>query len=101
MVDIFGVIVYIISRNHHLRIGSKTMLTQYFEAAMKNAQYKILPDDEGCFGKIPGLQGVWVNVETLESCREELKEVLEEWIIIGLKTGTTLPEITKEEWESL
>ena len=66
------------------------MLTKYLEAAMKNAQYEILPDNEGYFGKIPELQGVWANAETLENCREELQEVLEEWVIIGLKTGTTL-----------
>ncbi len=66
------------------------MLTKYLEAAMKNAQYEILPDDEGYFGKIPELQGIWANAETLENCREELREVLEEWIIIGLKTGTTI-----------
>ena len=66
------------------------MLTKYLEAAMKNAQYEILPDDEGYFGKIPELQGIWANAETLENCREALREVLEEWIIIGLKTGTTI-----------
>ena len=69
------------------------MLTKYLEAAMKNAQYEILPDNEGYFGKIPELQGVWANAETLENCRKELREVLEEWIIIGLKTGTTFPDI--------
>jgi predicted RNase H-like HicB family nuclease len=69
------------------------MLTKYLEAAMKKAQYEILADDEGYFGKIPEFQGVWANAKTLESCREELREVLEEWIIIGLKSGSTLPPI--------
>lgn len=69
------------------------MLTKYLKSAMKRAKYEILPDNEGYFGKIPGFQGVWANAETLEDCREELKEVLEEWIIFGLKTGTTLPTI--------
>ena len=69
------------------------MLTKYLKSAMKRAKYEILPDNEGYFGKIPVFQGVWANAETLEDCREELKEVLEEWIIFGLKTGTTLPTI--------
>ncbi len=69
------------------------MLTKYLESAMKKAHYEILPDNEGYFGKIPELQGVWANAETLENCRKELQEVLEEWVIIGLKTGTTIPVI--------
>ena len=29
----------------------------------------------------------------LKGCREELREVLEEWIVLGLKMGHMLPEI--------
>jgi predicted RNase H-like HicB family nuclease len=69
------------------------MLTDYIYAAMQRAQYEILPDGEGYFGRIPDLQGVWANAETLEVCRKELQEVLEEWIILGLKMGTPIPII--------
>jgi predicted RNase H-like HicB family nuclease len=69
------------------------MLTAYINAAMRKARYEILPDGEGYFGNIEGLQGVWANGDTLEACREELQEVLEEWIIFGLKKGHYLPEI--------
>ena len=69
------------------------MLTAYINAAMKKAIYEILPNNEGYFGKIEGLQGVWANAKTLEACREELKEVLEEWILLGIKLGHTIPII--------
>ena len=69
------------------------MLTNYIQAAMHKAHYEILPDGEGYFGRIQGLQGVWANANTLEACREELREVLEEWIIIGLKMGSPIPII--------
>ena len=69
------------------------MLTAYVNAAMKKAIYEILPDNEGYFGKIEGLQGIWANAETLEACREELKEVLEAWILLGIKMGHTIPII--------
>lgn len=69
------------------------MLTDYIHAAMRKAQYEILADGEGYFGKIPELQGVWANADTLEACREELQEVLEEWIILGLKMGDPIPII--------
>ena len=52
---------------------------------MRSAHYEILDGGEGYVGKIPGLQGVWANADTLEACRDELREVLEEWIILGLK----------------
>ena len=57
------------------------MFTDYIDAAMEKAHYEILPDNGGYYGKITGLQGVWANSSTLEGCRKELKEVLEEWIM--------------------
>ena len=69
------------------------MLTAYIRAAMHNAHYEILAGAEGYLGKIPDLQGVWANADTLEACREELREVLEEWIILGLKMGHHIPVI--------
>ena len=69
------------------------LLTAYIRAAMHNAHYEILAGAEGYLGKIPDLQGVWANADTLEACREELREVLEEWIILGLKMGHHIPVI--------
>lgn len=80
------------------------MLTAYIEAALSKAHYEILPDNEGYFGRIEGLQGVWANADNLEACREELREVLEEWVVLGLKMGHDLPEIegiSFEEWEAI
>lgn len=71
------------------------MLTDYIDAAMQKAHYEILPDGEGYFGKIADLQGVWANAATLEACRKELKEVLEEWILLGLKMGHFIPAINE------
>ena len=67
------------------------MLTAYINAAMQKAHYEILPEDEGYFGIIEGLQGVWAQAGTLEACRLELKEVLEEWIVFGIENGTSNP----------
>lgn len=69
------------------------MLTKYINAAMSKAHYEILPDGEGYYGKIDKLQGIWANAETLESCREELQEVLEEWVLLGLKQNHHIPPI--------
>ena len=69
------------------------MLTAYINAAMRNAHYELLERGEGYIGKIPGLQGVWANADTLEACRNDLREVLEEWIVLGLKMNHRIPVI--------
>ncbi len=67
------------------------MLSQYIQAAMRQAKYEILSDDGSFYGEIPDFQGVYVNAETLENCREELAEVLEEWISFRLSRNLFLP----------
>lgn len=67
------------------------MLTQYIEVAMKRAKYEILSDDNTFYGYIPGLDGVYANAEDLETCRNELKEVLEEWILLSMSRHLPLP----------
>lgn len=67
------------------------MLTEYIEAAMRQAAYELLSDDEGFYGEIPALLGVWANAPTLETCRDELKKALEGWVVLGLRLGHTLP----------
>jgi len=69
------------------------MLTAYINAALAKARYEILPDKEGYYGAIDELPGVWAQADSLEACREELQEVLEEWIILGLRMGHSLPAI--------
>ncbi len=67
------------------------MLSQYIQAAMRQAKYEILNDDGSFYGEIPDFQGVYANAGTLEDCREELAEVLEEWIFLHLSDNTPLP----------
>ena len=66
------------------------MLTEYIRAAMRRATYGILSDGT-FYGKIPGFQGVYASAKTLEACREQLQEVLEGWIVLGLRMGHSLP----------
>jgi predicted RNase H-like HicB family nuclease len=68
------------------------MLTQYIQAAMRRATYEILPDTS-FYGEIPDLPGVYANASTLEACRDQLQEVLEGWIILGLRLGHALPAV--------
>jgi predicted RNase H-like HicB family nuclease len=69
------------------------MLTKYIHAAMRHAKYEILPDSGEYYGEIPECPGVWAAADTLEECREELEEVLEEWILLSLHKNLPLPVI--------
>ncbi len=69
------------------------MLTEYIKAAMRRAKYEILEDDGSFYGEIPECQGVWANAATLEACRDELQEVLEDWLFIGIYLHHPLPVI--------
>ena len=62
------------------------MLSEYIEKKLKTARYKLLKD-RSYFGVIPGLKGVWANAQNLEDCRQELKEVLEDWLLLKVKFG--------------
>ncbi len=67
------------------------MLIEYINAALAKAKYEIVEDDGSIYGYIPKLKGVWANAATLEACRDELKSVLEGWILVGVRFGDKLP----------
>ena len=69
------------------------MLTQYIYSALTRAKYEILSDDGTYYGEIPGFDGVYANADTLEGCREELEEVLEEWILFRVSRNLPLPTL--------
>lgn len=60
------------------------MLLTYLDTAMHQARYEILKDDGVYYGEIPACQGVYATATTLEACRDELAEVLEEWLLLRI-----------------
>ncbi len=69
------------------------MLIEYINAALAKAEYEIVEDDGSIYGYIPRLRSVWVNATTLEACRDELKSVLEGWILVGVRFGDKSPTL--------
>ena len=67
-------------------------LTEYIDAAMATARYKILAD-KNHFGEIPGFRGVWGYGKTSKQCRVVLREVLEDWLVVKLRCGDPLPSV--------
>ncbi len=68
------------------------MLLEYIQKALEKAEYKKL-EDGTWFSEISGFEGVWANGKTVEECRKELVEVLEEWLILKLRDGDPVPTV--------
>jgi predicted RNase H-like HicB family nuclease len=73
------------------------MLTEYVEEALKRARYEIINDEEPYYGQVDELRGVWATGKTLEECRNNLKEVIEGWILISIKKGLPIPKLGEFE----
>ena len=66
------------------------ILSDYLEIALAQAEYDKL-EDGTFFGRIPSCKGVVAFAATLRNCEKELRSVLEDWVLVGLKLGHSLP----------
>jgi len=82
------------------------ILSDYLNRALSQAEYDKL-EDGTFFGRIPACKGVVAFAATLRECEDELRSVLEDWVLVGLKLGHDLPILSninlngKPEYESL
>lgn len=66
------------------------MISKYISEALHRAQYRIV--DGGVFcGTVAGLPGVIATGKTLEICRDQLVEVIEEWLLVRVARGLRIP----------
>ena len=47
------------------------------------------------YGEVRGLRGVLATGETLEECRNQLAEVVEEWVLVRVAKGLSAPRLGK------
>jgi predicted RNase H-like HicB family nuclease len=72
------------------------MFSEYISAALSRARYE--PLENGSYmATVDGLPGVIATGETIEKCREDLIEVIEEWIAIRLQRGFAILKIRSEK----
>lgn len=67
------------------------MLLRYIQAALEQAHYEIIEDEEPFYGEVPALTGVWATGRTLEACRRDLAEAVEDWVLFSVAKGLTVP----------
>ena len=68
------------------------MLTEYIDKAMSKAVYDKLEDGSYC-GKIPECPGTIAFEKTLYGCQNELRSVLEGWLLVKIRHGDQIPII--------
>jgi len=69
------------------------MLLQYIETALELAHYEIIEDEEPFYGEVPQLEGVWATGKTLEACRHNLAEAIEDWVLFSVAKGLPIPAL--------
>ena len=70
------------------------MLTQFINAAIERARFEWLDEEQIYCGEFPELPGVWAAASTVEECRVELQDVVEDWVALGLSRNSHIPIIS-------
>jgi len=67
------------------------IITEYVDAAMREAEYEELEENEGFTGTIPELEGLIGYAKTLELCKVDLREALEGWLLVSFHHHLPVP----------
>lgn len=68
------------------------MITEYVACGLRRARCDRLED--GTFvAEVPGLRGVLSTAPTLEECRRNLAEAIEEWVLVRVSRGLRVPPL--------
>ena len=72
------------------------MIREYVDHALRRAHYDKLEDGTFC-AEVTELQGVLAIGATLEECRDQLAEVIEEWVLVRVARGLAVPPLDNIE----
>jgi predicted RNase H-like HicB family nuclease len=68
------------------------VITSYIDEALRRAHYSNLENGTFC-ATVPALPGVIATGPTLEGCRDQLAEVVEEWVLVRVARGLRVPPL--------
>jgi predicted RNase H-like HicB family nuclease len=68
------------------------MITAYVRRALVRAKFQRLEDGTYC-ATVRGLHGVIAVGRTLAACRASLGEVVEEWVLVRVARGLSVPKL--------
>ncbi len=70
-----------------------TTFQRYIHLALQKAQYKHDNVLNVWVGNIPELPGAIAQSDTIETTRNQLAEVVEDWVLVSLQFGDNIPSI--------
>ena len=73
----------------------KLYITQYIQNLLRKAEYEYDKATESWCASVPDLPGVYAQADTVEETREQLVEVIEDYILISLQEKQALPGFKK------
>ena len=68
------------------------MIRDYLDEALRRARYTKI-EDGAYAAEVRGLSGVVATGKTLEACRTQLQEVIEEWVLVRVARGLSVPAL--------
>jgi predicted RNase H-like HicB family nuclease len=75
-------------------------IAEYVYNAMTKARYQVL-EDGSYYGDIFLCPGVWATGDTVEDCRDALKEVLADWLSSAYEGREPMIDTSELAWLSL
>ena len=68
------------------------MIRQYIDEGLHRASYSVV-DSNLYRATVAGLPGVIATAATLETCRDQLAEIMEEWVFVRVSRGLSIPRL--------
>lgn len=69
----------------------KLYIEQYIENLLRKAEYEYDSETKSWCASVKDLPGAYAQADTVEEVREQLAEVIEDYILISLPKKQTLP----------
>lgn len=73
----------------------KLYITQYIENLLHKAEYEYDEKTKSWCASVKDLPGAYAQADTVEQVREELAEVIEDYILVSLREKHSLPGFKK------
>ena len=73
----------------------KLYITQYIENLLQKAEYEYDKETKSWCASIDDLPGAYAQADTVERVREQLSEVIEDYILVSIQERHSLPDFKK------
>jgi len=73
----------------------KLYITNYIENLLRKAQYEYDKETKSWCASVKDLPGAYAQADTVEEVREQLAEVIEDYVLVSIREKQSLPDFKK------